>query len=125
MIDLGKESDRTNLIKVMGVSWKSLKPFRERRLNAIKHYRGSEWGEGDRDVKEMLVNNVLLAAQTYMMSLAGNRPRVLVRAKTQQLLPFAAVFQANINNLLAEIRFETTLQQIVLDSYFSVGISKM
>lgn len=124
MIDLGKEKDRNNLNKVMGVSWTSLKPFRQRRLNAIKHYRGSEWGDGDRDVKEMLVNNVLLTAQAYMMSLAGNRPRVLVRAKTQNLLPFAAVFQANINNLLEEIRFERTLQQIVLDAYFSMGISK-
>ena len=125
MIDLGKESDRTNLNKVMEVSWRSLQPFRERRLHAIKHYRGSEWGKDDPEVKEMLVNNVLLSAQTFMMSLAANRPRVTVRAKTRDLLPFAGVFQANINNLLEEIRFEKTLQQIVLDAYFGMGVSKI
>jgi hypothetical protein len=91
----------------------------------IKRYVGSNWKNEDDTNRETLINLLGLTAQTYMVSLAANRPRVLVSTQTRELLPFARQFQVGINNLLKEIQFERTLRQVVMDAFFSVGIVKI
>jgi hypothetical protein len=125
MLDIGKSGDRNSLWAAMKSSHLALRPFREKRRKAIENYVGSEWGEVAEDRREVLVNILALTARTYMMSLAANRPNVLITANDMQLKPFAKKFQVNVNNLLKEIRFERTLRQVVLDAFFSIGIAKV
>lgn len=125
MIDLGKASDRNSLWTSMKASHLALKPFREKRRVAIENYVGSEWGAVTDDRREVLVNILALTARTYMMSLAANRPQVMVTADDFELKPFARKFEVGINNLLKEIKFERTLRKIVLDAFFSIGIAKV
>jgi hypothetical protein len=125
MIDLGKPSDRSALWASMKASHLALLPFREKRRVAIENYVGSEWGAVTDDRREVLVNILALTARTYMMSLAANRPQVMVTADDIQLKPFAKKFEVGVNNLLKEIKFERTLRKIVLDAFFSIGIAKV
>jgi hypothetical protein len=125
MIDLGKPSDRSALWASMKASHLALLPFREKRRVAIENYVGSEWGSVTDDRREVLVNILALTARTYMMSLAANRPQVMVTADDIQLKPFAKKFEVGVNNLLKEIKFERTLRKIVLDAFFSIGIAKV
>lgn len=125
MIDLGKESDRSSLWTAMKSSHLALRPFREKRRRAIENYVGSEWGAVTDDRKEVLVNILALTARTYMMSLAANRPQILVTADDMQLKAFAKNFEVSVNNVMKEINFERTLRQIVLDAFFSIGIAKV
>lgn len=103
----------------------ALKPFRANRRKAIENYVGSEWGEVTEERRQVLVNILALTARTFMMSLAANRPNVLVTANDMQLKPFAKKYQVGINNVLKEIQFEKTMRQIVLDAFFSIGIAKV
>jgi len=125
MIDLGKKRDYDSLWTAMKGSHKALQPFRENRRKAIENYVGSEWGEVAEDRRQVLVNILALTARTYMMSLAANRPNVLITADDIQLKPFARKYQVGINNLFEEMRFERTMRQIVLDAFFSIGIAKV
>lgn len=109
----------------MKASHLALKPFRENRRKAIENYVGSEWGEVTEERRQVLVNILALTARTYMMSLAAERPNVLVTANEMQLKPFAKKYQVGINNVLKEIQFEKTMRQIVLDAFFSIGIAKV
>ena len=109
----------------MKASHLALLPFREKRRVAIENYVGSEWGAVTDDRREVLVNILALTARTYMMSLAANRPQVMVTADDIQLKPFAKKFEVGVNNLLKEIKFERTLRKIVLDAFFSIGIAKV
>lgn len=125
MIDLGKSSDRTSLWTAMKSSHLALHPFREKRRRCIENFVGSEWGNVTDDRKEVLVNILALTARTYMMSLAANRPQILVTADDINLKAFAKKFEVGVNNVMKEIQFERTLRKIVLDAFFSIGIAKV
>jgi len=125
MIDLGKSGNRNSLWTAMKASHLALKPFRDNRRKAIENYVGSEWGDVTEERRQVLVNILALTARTYMMSLAANRPNVMVTANDLQLKPFARKFQVGVNNMLEEMKFERTMRQIVLDAFFSIGLAKV
>tara|TARA_R110000824_G_scaffold13979_3_gene60109 strand:- start:7708 stop:9540 length:1833 start_codon:yes stop_codon:yes gene_type:complete len=125
MIDLGNTSQRSSLWTAMRSSHLALQPFREKRRRTIENYVGSEWGAVTDDRKVVLVNILALTARTYMMSLAANRPQILVTADDIQLKAFAKKFEVGVNNVMKEIQFERTLRKIVLDAFFSIGIAKV
>lgn len=125
MIDLGSQKSLNQLYAAMKTSWSSLRPWRENRQQVIKNYVGSEWGAGPEGSKRVLVNLLYLTAQTYMVALASNRPRILITAEDLQLQPFSKRFQIAMNNLIKEIHLDKTLQDIVLDAFFSIGIAKV
>lgn len=125
MIDLGSQKSVDQLYSAMKTSWNSLRPWRENRRVLIDNYVGSEWGSGSEGNKRVLVNLLYLTAQTYMVSIASNSPRVMITAENLELQPFSRRFQIAMNNLISEIQLEKTLQDIVLDAFFSVGVAKV
>ena len=121
-----KELDRTRLLKAIQHSTKALKPFREVRKAMVRDFVGSYYGMTDElNRREVIMNLMYQTAETYTMSLAANRPRVLVTARHPDIEWFAHTFQLSLNNLIKEIRLENILRKAVMDSFFAIGIVKV
>ena len=121
-----KELDRTRLLKAIQHSTKALRPFREVRKAMVRDFVGSYYGTTDElNRREVIMNLMYQTAETYTMSLAANRPRVLVTARHPDIEWFAHTFQLSLNNLIKEIRLENILRKAVMDSFFAIGIVKV
>ena len=121
-----RQLDRARLLKAIENSTRVLRPFREVRKKLVKDFVGSMYGSsGDSGRQDIIMNLMYQTAETYTMSLAANRPRVLVTAQHTDVTWFAHSFQLGINNLIKEIRLEDTLRKAVMDSFFSMGIVKV
>lgn len=118
------ETDRNRLKRAVDWSKEQLRPFRDTRRRLVADYVGPKYGNCEgKEVQFMSL--MYQAATTYQFTLAANRPRVLVNTDYTALLPFARRFQLNLNNLIAEIRLEETLQQAVLEAFFKLGVVKV
>ena len=121
-----RQLDRARLLKAIENSTRVLRPFREVRKKLVKDFVGSMYGSsGDSGRQDIIMNLMYQTAETYTMSLAANRPRVLVTAQHTDVTWFAHSFQLGINNLIKEIRLEDMLRKAVMDSFFSMGIIKV
>ena len=113
-MDIYKESERAKLFKCIEYSTRNLRPFRELRKNLVKDYVGTYYNQGsDTPTAEIIMNLMYQTAETYTMSLAANRPRILVSSKYPELSWFAHHFQRSLNNLIEEIHLEETLRKAV------------
>ena len=125
-MDINKESERARLFKCIEYSTRNLRPFRELRKNLVKDYVGTYYNQGaDTPTSEIIMNLMYQTAETYTMSLAANRPRVLVTSKFPELSWFSHHFQRSINNLIEEIHLEETLRKAVLEAFFGMGVIKV
>jgi len=125
-MDPSSQLHRARLLKAIENSTRVLRPFREVRKKLVKDFVGSMYGSsGDSGRQDIIMNLMYQTAETYTMSLAANRPRVLVTAQHTDVTWFAHSFQLGINNLIKEIRLEDTLRKAVMDSFFSMGIVKV
>jgi len=121
-----KETDRSRLFKAIEYSTRNLRPYREMRKKFVTDYVGSYYNSGAKsDNKEVIMNLMYQTAETYTMSLAANRPRVLVTSKFPELSGFAHNFQRTVNNLIEEIHLEETIRAAVLEAFFSMGVVKV
>lgn len=117
--------DRQRLFKSIEYSTRNLRPFRQKREKLIRAYVGSNYGIGGGSEREVIVNLMYQTAEAYMMTLAAQRPRVMVTSKYPELTWFGNYFQVAINNLIKEIRLEEVLRRSVLDAFFTIGIVKV
>jgi hypothetical protein len=121
-----KETDRSRLFKAIEYSTRNLRPFREMRKKFVTDYVGSYYNSGSKgDSKEVIMNLMYQTAETYTMSLAANRPRILVTSQFPELAGFAHNFQRTVNNLIEEIHLEETIRAAVLEAFFSMGVIKV
>lgn len=120
-----KERDRGRLSRAVEASYKNLEPFRNLVRGLVQDYTGPGYGWGIEKQRVNPINLLNQAVDAYTMSLAANRPRVLVSTHKPELAGFARHYQEAINNLLKEIGLELTLRQAVLDAFFCVGIVKI
>ena len=109
----------------MRASFSSLEPFRNLVRGLVDEYTGPAYGSGRKTQKEILLNLSAQAVDAYTMSLAANRPRVLISSRKRELVYFARHYQEAINNLIEEIGLEYTIRGAVLDAFFCVGIVKI
>lgn len=119
------EVSRNRLFRAVQSSYRALDPFRKLTHNLVEEYAGSGYGANARNRRESLLNLMNQCVDAYTMSLAANRPRILLSTKHAQLRPFAKHYEIAVNNLLGEIQFEKTVRQWVLDAFFCVGIVKV
>jgi hypothetical protein len=121
-----KETDRSRLFKAIEYSTRNLRPFREMRKKFVTDYVGSYYNSGSKSgSKEVVMNLMYQTAETYTMSLAANRPRILVTSQFPELAGFAHNFQRTVNNLIEEIHLEETIRAAVLEAFFSMGVIKV
>ncbi|MAK31506.1 hypothetical protein [Acinetobacter sp.] len=121
------EGQRAKLLKAIEGSKRALRPFRDVRKKFIRDYAGSYYGSGsDMTSEREIVSNLMYqAAETYTMTLAANRPRILVTSKYPELTWFSYQFQQATNNLIEEIHLEETLRAAVLEAFFTLGVVKV
>ena len=100
-----------------------LNPWRADRVNLIKKYAGKRFTHDDAQQSDP-ANLMYQTANVYMMSMAANRPQVLVTAEDPRLIGFRSTFQTNLNNLLEQLKVHVTFQQCVLDAFFCFGVAK-
>lgn len=99
-----------------------MQPFRERRISTLRQYLGAHYGSGG---ERMPINMAELAIGIFRRELAARNPGVIVRSRSRELQPVARKLQLAVNHVLREMDFSTTLQEIVFDSIFSIGVAKI
>ncbi len=125
MLDLNRKEDRDSFWRVWRTSERMMRPFRKNRAALVKQYIGDKYGDSSDKQKVVIANQMALAADSYMMSLAGSRPRCSISTQFPDLTAFAANYEASTNRLLEEINIEKTLQRWVLDAFFGFGVVKV
>lgn len=124
MLDLTRPEDLASFWKVWKTSEKMLRPFRKNRIALVKQYIGDKYGASSEHQKVVVANQMALAADSYMMSLAGDRPRCSISTQYPELTAFAANYEASTNRLIEEIKLEGVLQRGVLDAFFGFAVVK-
>ena len=122
---MSDEDTRNRLFAAIKGSYRKLSPFRTLINNLVEEYAGSSYGQGGAPRHEIYMNLMNQAVEAYTMSLAANRPRILVSTEYDDLKYFAKMFENAVNNLIKEIGLEKTMRQWVMDAFFCVGIIKV
>lgn len=120
-----READRGRLSRAVKASFRNIEPFRNLVHNLVRSYTGPGYGWGEDGQLTNPINLMNQVVDAYTMSLAANRPRVLISTQKPELAGFAKHYQVAMNNLVREIGLELTLRQAVLDAFFCVGIVKV
>ena len=105
-------------------SYKQLEPFRQKRLDALRQFVGHHYGNSPAEEKVPL-NFLGQAVRTYVRKLVGRRPRVRASTRFRELEPFAGELKDAINETIEEIKLVSTLEEIVTNALFGVGIAKI
>jgi len=103
---------------------RSLEDFRLNRESFVKSYVGRHYGRGGPRY-DRIINMMFQAADIYTMSLAANRPRVLVNSYNGSLKSFGKRYQLAVNNYIKTMGIEEVLEGCCLDAFFSLGIAKV
>ncbi|MGA1608126.1 MAG: hypothetical protein ACO4CT_14170 [Planctomycetota bacterium] len=106
------------------IEWSRLRmqPFRERRMAAIRQYLGAHYGMGG---DRMPLNMVELAIGIFRRELAARNPGVIVKSRSRELSPVAKKLELAVNHVLKEMDLARTLQEVVFDAIFSMGVVKI
>ncbi len=106
------------------LSAKKLEPFRDRRVEAIRQYVGGKYSD-DGARRAVPVNFLELVINIYKQNLVSERPASYVSTPVPSLRGQANTLKLGIDYLLDEIKFGKTLEKIVVDALFSIGIAKI
>ena len=112
------------LCEAIEYSRRKLEPFRRQRMSAVKQYVGAHYTD-ESAPERMPVNFLEMAISVYKRQLAAAAPRVTIQSKSSENRPLALDLEIVMNKVLKEMRFETVLNDWVMDALFSVGIMKV
>ena len=106
--------------------WSRLRmlPFREERVRNLKTYLGRHYN-GESTSERVPVNMLEVAVQIYRRNLVTANPSVRVRTDKKPLRPAARKFQLAITKVLKEIDFQESMNTIVFDALFGLGVAKI
>jgi hypothetical protein len=106
--------------------WSRLRmmPFREERVRNLKTYLGRHYN-GESSSERVPVNMLEVAVQIYRRNLVTANPSVKVRTDKRGLRPTARKFQLAITRVLSEIDFQNSMNTIVFDALFGIGVAKI
>lgn len=119
------ELDRVSrLVTAFDHSRRKLQTFRERRLSMIRQFVGGAWSDGGAPDK-VPVNFLEMALGIYRRQVAARAPRVMVRSKNGDNIPFADDLEIALNIAIDDIRFDETMRRWVLEAMFGMGVLKV
>jgi hypothetical protein len=101
-----------------------LRRFRQERMNAVRLYLGGHWSD-EASYEKQPVNLISLYCQIVGRSLIAKDPRVMLSTFDQQNKPIVHAMESWANREIIHMRLANTLQRVVLDALFSVGICKV
>ncbi len=119
-----KASDRVRLNKSVKHAQGNLRDFKEEQQNNLEMFVGHRYGKkGTR--KRQYLPLMYEAVMVHARHLAARNPTCLVVSDRPQLQGVAGDMQLALNHQLREIDFGRTLQLVVIEAMFSMGIAKM
>lgn len=114
----------TSLCEAIYHARKDLEVFRVERKQAVKQYVGGHWSMDGAPGKVPL-NLISLYTNIVGRSLVPKEPRVLMSTFNQSAKPTVAAMQAWANLEIQKMGLDGTLQRVVIDSLYSLGICKV
>lgn len=118
--------ERPNLFRAIENSFRQLAPFRDLLHELVTDYAGHSYGTSrDNQRKNRYLNLLNQAVDSYQVLLSYNAPRVAISTHYTQYKPFAKQFEYAINALIEEIHLKETLNSMVLDMFFGIGVVKL
>ena len=118
-IDIGK------LKSSVDSAMTELAAFREKRKDLISSYVGENYGHNDGNVRRTPLNMLELAVNTYTYRLASGTPKADVTTRYNELKPSAETLRLALDYLCENIHLGKTLNRIIVDALFSMGIAKV
>lgn len=119
------ETSLTKLQKAVENSWGTLRPFRRNRDTILREYAGHLYGKNAGRMKPVYLNRLKQTGTAYLMALSANNPKVLVTTDNQGLKAFAFRFQQSLNRLITRIDLKRTIDGVIMDAFFGIGIAKV
>lgn len=116
--------DMSRLRQAIFTSRRKLQPFRENRLEAIKQFTGSHYGDNNKQ-SQVPLNYHELAISIYTQKMVGGPPRAYIATERQELVAAAADLKHALDHIADKIKLEITLQDLVQDALLSWGIAKI
>jgi len=105
-------------------SYRKLQPFRQHRFEAIREYVGARYSSTGASQK-VPVNLIELAVNIYVRHLAARRPAAMFSSDYEELRSGAVSLEIVANRLIKAIKYEKSMQSIVLDAMFGMGIAML
>lgn len=111
--------------------WRQDEPFRATFDDLKKSYAGrttypkyaKELSDTQKATEKEIENVYLQAIESYVMTMAADRPRALVSTPFQEYQAFANRFQRNLDRYTRIINLEEVFQEVVRDACFLVGVA--
>lgn len=98
--------------------------YRDERREMVRQYVGKHWFE-EGSPKDVPVNLIGLYVKIISTSLIAKNPRVLISTFDRKQKPVASAMQSWANKEIEGMRLANSLQRVVIDALFSVGICKV
>ena len=120
-IQTSKNSSETRLSEQIKLMDKALDVPRQRMTMFVNRYTGRYYGSGTTKAEplQMLYSLVSVLSPQLVID-----PECLVTTDDQALVDFASVFRTNVNKCLTEIGFGETMESVIIDAMFMLGITK-
>lgn len=114
----------SRLSRAREAAYKTLQPFREFRIEAMREMVGKHYGhDGASQITPL--NVIALMVQSYSQHLISNNPAFAVSTKYPELVPSAKMFQVGLNEQANEMNIRRTIEDVVVDALFGFGVAKV
>lgn len=118
------KTDAVKLRAKIQASARKMRPFRETMKVLVTELAGHNYGE-NASSRRVPLNLVELTSEIYIDALAANAPAALVTTAYTQLKPQASTLELALNHLINEIRLKDTLQDVLQEAMFGMGVVKI
>lgn len=118
--------NRQSLFRAIENSFRQLLPFRDLLHELVTDFAGHSYGTSkDNRRKNRYLNLIAQALDSYQILLSYNAPRVSISTHFVEHKAFAKQYEYAINALIEEIHLKETLNSMVVDMFFGVGVVKL
>ena len=118
----GNELDR--LLMAMSRSRLVLRRYREERARAVRQYVGSHYSD-DAVRQKVPMPLIQMYCEIIGSKLIAQNPRVMLGTFAKQNKSAVKAMEAWVNHAIPRMKFADTMQRVVLDALFSIGIAKV
>ncbi len=119
-----KEIDVPKLCESIARSRLALRPFRQNRVDMVRQYVGQHYSE-EGTSESVPVNLMAQFVEIYSRQLVPKAPRALLSTFNRGIKPTVEAMQIWANKEIEHMRLQETIQRVVTDAFFSVGILKV
>lgn len=125
-MDKFRDIDMSRLQTAIQRSRYVLRRYRSERREAVRKYAGNHWGADEEAVREKRVFNFLSQYVSIVgKKLVAKEPRVMFSTFNVKARPVVEKMQRWANDAMVQMNLADTLQRVVVDALFAIGIAKV